>query len=284
MKGIVFLIILAAALSVQAFGQDPPKELTMQEIYQVETAFEKGNDLMEARKYAEALEQYEIALKIVPEEAAILFNAGMAAFATKKYESAETHWSVLKKIDPSDWHVRAKLIQTYQALGELEERDKERTELFEMKRTGKNAELNEQIEYCRDQFEAGGKKVMAFELFELKGSRALRYVFSIMNEAGDGEEFRISLGSYDLTNSVWRATTKPTPKEDERLFHLDGYFPSSHATYGMFFPEPSYDDVRTMVINILEKKEGPVSGTVYNPGAGEKDAEKKPEKKPGDNR
>lgn len=284
MKRIVLFFILAVVLSVQTFGQDPPKELTMQEIYQVETAFEKGNDLMEERKFSEALEQYEIALKIVPEEAAILFNAGMAAFASKKYEAAETHWSGLKKIDPSDWHVRAKLIQTYQALGKLEARDKERADLFEMKRSGKIDALNEQIEYCREQFEAGGKKVMAFELFELKGSRALRYVFSIMNEAGDGEEFRISLGSYDLTNSVWRATTKPTPKEGERLFHLDGYFPSSHATYGMFFPEPSYDDVRKMVIDILEGTGKPVSGTVYNPGARDKEPEKKPEKKPGDNR
>lgn len=284
MKRIVFLFVLAAVLSVPTLGQDPPKELTMQEIYQVETAFEKGNDLMEEGKYAEALEQYEIALKIVPEEAAILFNAGMAAFSIKKYAVAETHWSGLKRLDPSDWHVRAKLVQTFQALGKLEERDKERADLFEMKRSGKIDALNEQIEYCREQFEAGGKKVMAFELFELKGSRALRYVFSIMNEAGDGEEFRISLGSYDLTNSVWRATTKPTPKEGERLFHLDGYFPSAHATYGMFFPEPSYDEVRKMVINILEGKDKPVSGTVYNPGAGDKEPGKKPEKKPDDNR
>ena len=58
-----------------------------------------------------------------------------------------------------------------------------------------------------------------------------------------------------MTNSVWRATAKPTPKEGERLFHLDGYFKSGgHATYGMFAPEPSYDEVRARVVQILEQK------------------------------
>jgi hypothetical protein len=78
-------------------------------------------------------------------------------------------------------------------------------------------------------------------------------VFSILNKTEDGEEFRISLGSYDTTNAVWRETKNPRPKDDERLFHLDGYFKGGgHATYGMFFPEPSYDDVRAKVITILE--------------------------------
>jgi hypothetical protein len=99
---------------------------------------------------------------------------------------------------------------------------------------------------------------MAFEHFELKGERALRYVFSILDATGQAEDWRISLGSYNFTNNVWRETTKPTPKEGERLFHLDGYFKGgSHATFGMFAPEPTYDEVRARVIKILEEKSKP---------------------------
>jgi hypothetical protein len=94
---------------------------------------------------------------------------------------------------------------------------------------------------------------MAFELYELKGERALRYVFSILNKTEDGEEWRVSLGSYKTTDAIWRETRNPRPKDNERLFHLDGYFKGGgHATYGMFFPEPTYDEMRAKVIQILE--------------------------------
>ena len=43
-------------------------------------------------------------------------------------------------------------------------------------------------------------------------------------------------------------------KDDERLFHLDGYYKWGHALHGMFFPEPSYDDTRARVIKVLENK------------------------------
>jgi len=70
-----------------------------------------------------------------------------------------------------------------------------------------------------------------------------------------------SLGSYEMTNSVWRETTKPKPKEGERLFHLDEYFGNGHATYGMMVGEPSYDETRAMVVKILEGKTKPQSSS-----------------------
>jgi len=233
---------------------------------QAETAFEIGDSQMEKKKYAEALASYRQGLAILPNEPAILFNAGMAAYWTRDYPQALELWTRLKNLDASDWHVRAKLVQAYQVLGKFAERDAQRKELFEMWQSGKPAELKEQAQYCREQFEVNGQKVMVFELFELKGERALRYIFSILNATEDDEEWRISLGSYSFTTAVWRETTKPKPKEGDRLFHLDGYFKGgSHATYGMYFPEPSYDDVRAKVIQILEGKGKPVSATIVPP-------------------
>jgi hypothetical protein len=120
------------------------------------------------------------------------------------------------------------------------------------------------VEYCREQFEAGGEKVMVFEEFELKGDRALRYVFSVLDESEAKEKYRISLGSYDSTNAYWHESTKPKPKKEDRLFHLDGYYSWGHATFGMYFPEPTYDQVRITVIEILEKKRNPVSSTTMS--------------------
>lgn len=248
--------LMVAALTSVAFAQDPsPAQMA-----EAEKAFETANKFQEKRKYAEALTHYKRALAILPDDPAILFNGGMAAFATKDYSGAAAMWKKLKTVDPNDWHARAKLIQVYQALNKTAERDAERTELFAMWHKGEPAELKEQIEYCRDQFEVNGKQVMAFEHFELKGNRALRYVFSILDKTGKAEEFRISLGSYNMTNYIWRESQNPKPKEGERLFHLDGYFKGGlHATYGMYFPEPTYDQIREIVVKILERKDKPVS-------------------------
>lgn len=250
------LIVLLVVCGVSA-QQPVPADQAWAE---ADKSFQTGNTLMEQHKPAEALVHYKKALSLMPKEPAVLFNGGMAAFASKDYAFAADLWQQLKALEPLDWHARSKLVQAYQALGKTAERDKERGELFEMWKSGKSAEFAKEFEYCRDQFEVNGQKILAFEHFELKGDRALRYVFSILNKTEDDEEYRISLGSYEVTNSIWRETQNPRPKPDQRLFHLDGYFQNGrHMTFGMFTPEPSYDEVRAIVIKILEKKYDPIS-------------------------
>lgn len=261
MRGTVklFLALAIATIAFNVSAQNPAA--TEQQLKEAAAAFDAGNAFMEQRKPAEALTSYKQALAVLPNESALLFNGGLAAYGSKDYAYAAELWKRSKSVDSSDWHVRAKLIQAYQALGKLAERDAERAELFELWKAGQTAELKQQFQFCRDQFEIKSQKVMAFEHFELKGARALRYVFSILNAAENGEQFRISLGSYDMTNAIWRETRDPKPKEGERLFHLDGYFKGGHATYGMYFPEPSYDDIRRKVIEILEGKGSPISSS-----------------------
>lgn len=274
MRVILSSLLLIASVGTGVFAQNPNQANSPQSVDKAEKIFKAGNEQMEQRKFTEALALYKEALLILPDEPALLFNGGQAAYNSKDYAQAAELWKRLKAVDPADWHVRAKLIQAYQALIKLSERDAERVALFELWKSGKNAELKQQFEYCRDQFEVNGKKVMAFEHFELTGDRALRYVFSILNEAGDGEEFRISLGSYERTNAIWRETTEPKPKAGERLFHLDGYYRNGHATFGMYSSEPSYDEVRRKVIQILEGKSKAFSSSTIVP------AEARPVTKP----
>jgi tetratricopeptide (TPR) repeat protein len=224
-----------------------------------ESAAQAGNSLMGEKKYCQALAQYRIALTTAPSASALLYNAGFAAYLCHDLATATDLWERLRRQDAEDWQVRAKLIQAYQALEKLSERDAVRSELFDMWKRGGNQDLAGQLEYCRDRFDVGGEKVMAYEHFELKGDRALRYVFSVMDESGEKEKYRISLGSYELDNRMWHEMTKPRPPDDQRLFHLDGYYQWGHATYGMYTTEPSYDETRNLVIAILEKKLDPVS-------------------------
>lgn len=255
----LLLIVLATCVPLCTSQTPRPSEKDFEVANEL---FVKANGQLKNKEYAAALANYESALKILPDQPSILYNGGFSALLNNANDKAVQMFSRLKTLEPDDWQVRAKLVQAYQRLDKIAERDREREELLALRRGGKNKELNEQIEYCRDRFEAGGRTVMAFELFEFKGPRGVRYVFSIMDDS-DQEEYRISLGSYDTTNAIWKEMTKPAPREGERLFHLDGYFNNgSHVTYGMIRGEPTYEATKGMVIGILEKKTRPISATI----------------------
>ena len=259
----ILLVLICTLLSFQAFGQQQkPAPLTDEEIKKVEELFEKANNLMEQKKYREALKLYKEVLTVAS-TTSVYYNAGLAAWETNDYPFALEMWQRLKQEEPDDLQVRAKLIQLYQMMDKSAERDRERAELFELWKAGKTKGLADRDYYVREQNVVAGKKIMVMEHFELKGDRALRYVFYIIG--GDGKpEYRISLGSYALTNGIWRSTTKPTPKEGERLFHLDGYYPNGHATYGMYPKEPTYDETRRMVFEIVEKGRRPISSSTVS--------------------
>ena len=66
---LVTLVILAT-VSLPAFAQD----LSPEQVAAAEKAFKVANDLMDRRKYAEALTLYKRLLATVPNNSAILYN------------------------------------------------------------------------------------------------------------------------------------------------------------------------------------------------------------------
>src|SRR5262249_18386801 len=160
----------------------------------------------------------------------------------KHAESLE-QFSAAAKLEPDDDRIAAKVVQCCQALGRRKERDKARGRLFKLHEQGKT----ERELYCRDQFKASKYDVMALEYFELKGERAVRCSFQVTPHGKDKPAYRISLGSYELTNAI--AHEQGTLPKDQRCFHLDRYFPSGkHETFAFYKGEPKYDDVRATVI------------------------------------
>lgn len=265
MCAVLILCVFCSLPVIAQTGADQADARTAE----VERLFEAANKLMEQSKFDAALAKYQQILAIEPDAPGPLYNGGLAAFIGKNYEEALRFWKRLKEIDPADWQLRTKLIQTYQALGLTEKRDAERGELFKLRAEGNIGELRDAEYYVREQAEFSGRRVMVFEHFELKGDRALRYVFYILGDDGK-PEFRISLGSYETTNRIWKELEKRGA--NERLFHLDGYFPNGHATYGMFTREPTYEETRQMVLKILAGEKNPISSsTVRTKPAEEKE-------------
>ncbi|MGD8912536.1 MAG: hypothetical protein PVI97_19655 [Candidatus Thiodiazotropha sp.] len=200
--------------------------------------------------------------ELSPSEQEVLkiYNAAQTAQSAGKHEEALKGFLTVKKYYPDDWRTRAKIIQEYSALGKLNERDAEITALHAFRSELSKESQSELSLFVREQFIAGKRKLMALEYFALQGDRAIKYSFVVLDKTGKRQEFKITLGSYDTTTQVARETG--SIGENERLFHLDGYFAGGeHRTYGFFKGEPKYDDIRKMVVEILEGKVRHVSGT-----------------------
>jgi tetratricopeptide (TPR) repeat protein len=242
-------ITLALALAALLPQDDPARPL-----------MEQANALFEARKYAEAVEKYGEVLKIDSKHANALYNGGLAAYLGGKPADAAALWERLRAIKPDDLPLLAKLVQAYQSAGDLKKRDACRDALLKARAALPEDEKAKRGNFCRDQFAVNGRRVMAIELYELKGERALRYKFIVLNDEGR-EDHSISLGSYEMTTQIAREAGEIG--KDERMFHLDGYYDQgrTHKTFGMFKKEPSYDEVRTMVVETLEGKKKAASGS-----------------------
>jgi tetratricopeptide (TPR) repeat protein len=203
-----------------------------------------------------ALEWFNRAAAIDERYAAAYGNIGQIHQNRGRHKEALAAFEKALSLAPADWRYRAKLIQLHQALGNADDRDRERKALVEMWHDDKV----DQPLFCREQFDSAGRKVQAYEFFELRGDRAVRYSFVVMKPGGKEPEYRITLGSYAATNEI--ARENGTIKKGERLFHLDGYFAGNeHKTFGMFKAEPTYEATRVRVVEAISGKLKPVSGS-----------------------
>jgi hypothetical protein len=187
------------------------------------------------------------------------------AYLSDQPKEALVYWSRLKVLDPEDWGLRIKLIQAYEASGQRKERDAERARLIKLRKGSSDAGLRKLRFYCRDQFVVSKARVMVFEYFELEGDEAVRWSFNVFNADGRSVKARYTLGSFRITNAI--AREQKLIKPGERLFHLDGYQQDgqAHEFFASFVGEPDYDRVKAAVLEILQGKRKPRSGTL-SPG------------------
>jgi tetratricopeptide (TPR) repeat protein len=217
-----------------------------------------GRLLMEQKKEKEGVALLEKALALEPRDLQAAYNAGLHYQLTGNPKRALEFFEKVAQADPSDWHTLSKLVQLHQALGDLPARDRRRAEVLKLFREGKTDP--KRAEFCREQFELKGQRVMVFESFELEGERAVRYSFRVVTLPAEKVSRVISLGSYDVTTQYMRGAGDLKP--NERAWHLDGYFPdNSHDTYGIFTREPTYEETRAMVVDVLAGKLKAQSGT-----------------------
>jgi tetratricopeptide (TPR) repeat protein len=220
--------------------------------------FREALEHAEGGRLEQAVAAMERARARAPDHPSVLWNLGLWYAELNRHEKALEIWKRYRDLEPDDWHARAKLIQTYQALGRTELRDRERAALLEWYAAAEEDDRPEQDLFCREQFVVGNRRIMAFEYFEPAGERRVFFRFSVLDVNGE-EDFWYSLGSYDVTTQIARETGEIG--EEDRLYHLDQYGESYHATMSFMREMPTYGDVRKQVVASLESKSTPAGST-----------------------
>jgi tetratricopeptide (TPR) repeat protein len=254
----IWLMIGLFVLAPAAVAQAPEIDAAAQVEPEVETLFKGAIAAAEAGRLEDAIQAMERVRVVVPNDSTVLWNLGLWYAELQDHESALDMWEQCRKVDSGDWQVRAKLIQTFQALGQIERRDREREALLSWYELADDEQRQTIDLFCREQFTVGDTEVMAFEYFEPSGDRRVYFRFTILDAEGK-EDHRFSLGSYDTTNLIAHQTGQI--EEDERLYHLDRYDSSSHATLGFYSERPDYEAVRESVVQAIRGELDPISSS-----------------------
>ena len=221
-----------------------------------EEQFSNAAAFMEKGLFAEAVPILE-ALAGEYENEDIFWNLGLAATEIHANDKALNAWLGYRRVAPNDWRGRAKLVQAYQAVGNLKGRDEERAALINLWEMGKDANLKKEATFCREQIIEANWRVFVLEHFRPAGEYMVVYTFEV--RAPGAENYRISLGSYEGTNQVgWETGRRP---RNVRLYHLDLYRPKLHETYGFYEGPPSYETVRAAVMSIIAGESNALSST-----------------------
>jgi tetratricopeptide (TPR) repeat protein len=242
------IVLGFAGLPRAVWAEDPSSETTSED----EKLFNEAVQLAGEGRLEEAYERFSQVAERQPEWGNAHYNAGLYAFLTEKYEQAVAHFAACIKLDADDWRARAKLIQTYQALGKTEEREAQRAELFKRHSESDDEQFAAQRYYCRDQFTVEKLRVFVFEYFEPKLPYKTIYSAAAVSDESKPPDFTISMETPDMTTEVAREMGEIGA--DERIYSIDGYFDNGnkHMTYALLKKQPTYDEFREWVTGVVK--------------------------------
>jgi tetratricopeptide (TPR) repeat protein len=252
LRQVSIALIGSSVLAGSAIAEKQPEKLSAEEAFKVATELMGKGDFKRAIPYLVRVQTD------APENTSLLWNLGLAYAATGQHPKAVETWQSYRKVAPDDWQARAKLVQSYQVLGDTKARDEEIKSLYEYRNNSSDPNVNTAERFCREQAVMAKRSVFVFEYFSPSGDRQQFIRFCVLNKKGD-VDYYLSLGSYESTTQIARDLGEIS-KED-RLYHLDEYTDNGHKTYAFFKTKPDYDEVRSVVLSVLEGKQKPISGS-----------------------
>lgn len=249
---------------IAASSQAPLQTTAVDPLDTGKQAFRRGD-------YAAAQKFFSAYLRDNPENLDALVMAGDAFYELKQYEDAAQSFLAAIKLQASLWGAHKNLVIVYAAQGKWTEFDQERAVLKAARESGASGLSTKDADVI-DVLYVGSEQYRVISYAELAGRFKMRYNFVHFGPDRKPDSW-IACESDDIDQAAFAKAHPQEAAAGQRSFSLDSYSalkPSADGkgvtqTHGTikFYPdgEPTYETVRSDVLNVLGHKLSPMSST-----------------------
>ena len=186
---------------------------------------------------------------------------GVVLLDQQKPSDALPYFQKAAQLAPEDPTVNALLLQAYAESGDKVHRDQQRAILRGYHSDGKHPVFAQIPSFLIETIPVGGKVIQAAEFYEPSGQFHFYYRFNVFDASGHIQSF-FALESDDADQLLFAKQRPKLAAAGERRFSLDGYARSAdghvtQALYMFFNGQPSYDDVRNLVVKLVQENKEP---------------------------
>ena len=212
---------------------------------------EEGKQLGSEGRHEEAYERFKKCTELDPNWIEGQFNAGLSSSLAGHFDVALYHFQYVKHLAPKDLAARAKLVQLHQSLGQIEERDREREELFTCFAVTDDIDFKRRNMYCREQITINSRRWMILEIFEPKPPRYKIYSAGLPPTGPGKPGVLITLESSEDTTNY--ARERGQISGDQRVYTIEGFGLNGidHTNLGMLNEKPNYEEFRNIFLEIV---------------------------------
>lgn len=217
---------------------------------------------LQARDFASAFAGAQAILAANPASPKANKLVGVVLLDQQKSADALPYFEKALQLAPDDPTVHGLLLQAYAQSGDKTHRDEQRAILRGYHSDGNHPGFAQIPSYLIETIPVADKIVQASEFYQPFGEFHFYYRFNIFDAAGHIQSF-VALESDDADQAAFAQQHPRQAATGERRFSLDGYSKSadgnvSQALYTSYDGEPSYDNVRALVIKLVQSGKAPV--------------------------
>jgi tetratricopeptide (TPR) repeat protein len=258
----IIALLLAASLVARAQSQpgpaaNPPSGAQDASTPPVADAeLDEGLHYLKANQPEKALADFERVLQSDPDNATANLLAASSALNLYMADVAVAYAEKARQLAPNDWRVDTTLVTAYAAAGKTQQRDAVRAKLVALHASPDAPDAMKANGFLLDLFKLGRYRVEVVQYFQPIGKFHTYYRFLVRNQGGR-RVWEYNLQSDDFTQKSWADAHPQEAAAGGRQYSLESDTGDTHTEYRLFSGSPTYDDVRAVVVRLLQERTTP---------------------------
>jgi len=223
-----------------------------------------GLQYLKSNQFEKALASFQMVLNTDPENATANLLAASAALNLFQGDGAVTYAENARRLAPNDWRVDTTLVTAYAVDGKIAERDAVRAKLVALHNSPDAPDAMKANGFLLDLFKMKKYRVEAVQYFKPIGKFHTYYRF-LVRSMGGKRLWEYELQSDDFAQKSWADAHPQEAAAGGRQYTLESDFGDEHVEYRLFSGNPSYDEVRAVVVQLLSERTQPFPAEVPKP-------------------